>query len=631
MTISEYSDGGTPNQLSTLYVAVLAKQVPFALLQQLADLNITTDHFRTQKAFLQHLANHQTDCMILHVETVRQLQRVHTQITQSPGYDEQPILLLVNADDTELIEVALALGVTDCLIRPLQPTLLQRRIQQAMARQSQYNNTDESHFRTLYENLPEGTLILNPHTDDGQWQIVDCNPAFSQLVGYHPNELQGLPLSILQDPPMPDGELDAMLTFLQGVGIHQVESVRRHKDGTRIATETLRSLITIDSHEYVLELDRDITNRKQATTVLAESEHRFRTLFHSSPLSIALIDPGNKDTPWVIADCNRAFAELHGYATYVLIGNSLLMLHPNENVSILIQHLQRALQDDDTVRWDAVQTRADGQPIHIAYTFQRLALSDHTQILCIEHDVTTQKRVEHNLRLAVEQQQELIDLKTRFVSMVSHDFRSPLAIMSVKLQALEKYYEQLEPDQRTEQIQFIQTQIDHMIRLLEDVVMVNRTGEFRQLDVTPTDMQQLARDVAEEVLVATNHRNPITLETEGKPYPLLVDFSRIHQALTNILTNASKYSPEHAPITLGLQYTPEALLIRCEDQGIGIPDDDQEHLFDPFFRAKNARRIPGSGLGLSIVKQVTEQHNGTVTFQSEIGQGTRINLILPRV
>ncbi|MBZ0301265.1 MAG: HAMP domain-containing histidine kinase, partial [Anaerolineae bacterium] len=269
-------------------------------------------------------------------------------------------------------------------------------------------------------------------------------------------------------------------------------------------------------------------------------------------------------------------------------------------------------------------------PITIEIRTFPTQIQGRTVVLGSARDITLHKQLEEELRQALAQEQELGELRTRFVSMVSHDFRTPLAVIQASTHILQTYDDQLNEERRATHFKRILTHIDRMVSLLNDVLVINRADAgATPFHPTHLDLDQFCRAIAEEFQGAPTMQHTLIYALSGEPGEVAVDEKLLHQAIINLLTNAFKYSPEGSTIYFDLSFAENEVIIRVRDRGIGIPLADQPHLFEAFHRAGNVGTIEGTGLGLAIVQRSIEAHGGTVTFESQVGVGTTFIITLP--
>lgn len=248
------------------------------------------------------------------------------------------------------------------------------------------------------------------------------------------------------------------------------------------------------------------------------------------------------------------------------------------------------------------------------------------------------------LSRSLRQEQELSQMKSDFISIVSHEFRTPLTTIQSASELLE-YYEWTKEEQ-TEQLHQIQSEVKHMTDLMEDVLFLSRTNANKsKLNPTKFDLvafcsqilRQMQRTFAKDNILDASLHIPSTntvienlhLQSDLDAVVVKMDEKLVRQILTNLLTNAIKYSPRDSTISFKLTIESERVTFAIADRGIGIPDEDLVHLFSAFHRAKNVGTLPGTGLGLSIVKNCVNIHEGSVSVNSRLNVGTEFTVILP--
>jgi signal transduction histidine kinase len=214
--------------------------------------------------------------------------------------------------------------------------------------------------------------------------------------------------------------------------------------------------------------------------------------------------------------------------------------------------------------------------------------------------------------------------------MVSHEFRTPLGIIQSSAEILDDYLDRLEPDERKEHLQSIQKNTRRMAALMEEVLLIG-SFDAGKMDFRPVslDLAGFAGRLVDEVLSATDRRCPILLTFDEMPGSAHADERLLRHILTNLLTNAAKYS--EAGKTVHFEITVDGADAVCviRDSGIGIPDADREWLFSAFHRGQNVGERPGTGLGLVIVKRCADAHGGRIQVDSTLGAGTTVTVRLP--
>ena len=247
-------------------------------------------------------------------------------------------------------------------------------------------------------------------------------------------------------------------------------------------------------------------------------------------------------------------------------------------------------------------------------------------------DVTERKRVESELLRTVAREKELSRLRSNFVSMVSHEFRTPLGIIQSSAEILEDYLEQLEPAEREDHLQSIRKNTRRMAATMEEVLLIG-SFEAGKMEFKPAalDFGILARSLVEEVNSATHRRCPIDLSLCEMPIEFQGDERLLRHIFTNLLTNAIKYSHAGQLARFEIGRTETEIVCTVRDEGIGIPDADREWLFTAFHRGHNVNDRPGTGLGLVIVKRCVQLHGGKINVVSKGGEGTAVTIRLPIV
>lgn len=235
-----------------------------------------------------------------------------------------------------------------------------------------------------------------------------------------------------------------------------------------------------------------------------------------------------------------------------------------------------------------------------------------------------------SLLRANERLQELNALKSNFISMVSHEIRTPLALIQSSAEILGRYLQRLSPEKRQRHLDTIGESVGRMVMLVEDVLMFSRAEsgpmEFKP---APLDLPKFCQQLVDEVSSATSRRCPIRLCLSNGTDSAGVDETLMRHVLVNLLTNAVKFSKPGDEVLLEARADCQEVVFQVQDRGIGIPEADQKKIFEPFFRSRNVAHIPGTGLGLVIVKRCVERHGGTLEIESREGHGSRFTVRVP--
>lgn len=236
------------------------------------------------------------------------------------------------------------------------------------------------------------------------------------------------------------------------------------------------------------------------------------------------------------------------------------------------------------------------------------------------------------LRVELEKERELRELKSRFVSMVVHDFRNPISSIQFSLATLQHFWETLNENGRDEQFNSIVSQTEQMNHLIDNILLLG------ELEVVAANFTPLPRNIAafcERIFKNFAQQPPVDIyefsySANNENIQCDIDVELLQRALVNLISNAIKYSPEGGHIEMNVLDEHPQVVITLKDEGIGIPTDDQEDLFKSFYRASNVGNTDGSGLGLAIVKDIIDLHQGTIRVESVVGSGTTFHIELPQ-
>jgi two-component system, sensor histidine kinase and response regulator len=234
------------------------------------------------------------------------------------------------------------------------------------------------------------------------------------------------------------------------------------------------------------------------------------------------------------------------------------------------------------------------------------------------------------LEKELEKEKELNALKSAFVSMASHEFRTPLATISFATGFLSKYWQKLEAKDIDQKLKKIEGQVKHMTGLLEDVLVLGKS-DAKQTKVVPVRIPfiDFITPILEQIKFVTNNKNEFRISENAKDCSLYIDEELGKNIFINLLTNASKFSNDKAVIAINIINTDSESIVEVVDSGIGIDNKELESIFTAFHRGNNVGTIQGTGLGLAIVEKAVERHGGKIKIESELGKGTKVSVLLP--
>lgn len=418
------------------------------------------------------------------------------------------------------------------------------------------------------------------------------------------------------------------------LGVLDVQSVKPHafsqRDQRILTAFAERVAVALENgqlyerlNQYAAELESRVVQR---TTELHRAKERVEAILNHSNDGIILIDASYR-----CQQANPAFNGLFGYAPDEIFRQSIIELAETSYRSILVNALRRVFDAREPQRIEIVALRKDGARFDVDVVLAPIVEYDTRTFsaICSWRDITERKQMENNLRQALEKEKELNELKTRFVSMVSHEFRTPLTVIQTSAGLLDRYSNRLTEEKKSEQLGKIRAQIKRLTEMLDDILTLSR-AETVGLEFAPveTDLVEFCRDIISDIAFTDKAHNIRFAVVRNSP-KAFIDSKLMRQAIMNLLSNAIKYSPPGTTIHVGLFGGKQAAMIQIRDEGIGIPEEDQKHLFDLFHRARNVGNIVGTGLGLAIVKRAVQAHSGRITFDSKVGVGTTFTVTIP--
>ena len=426
----------------------------------------------------------------------------------------------------------------------------------------------------------------------------------------------------------------AVLAELQSVGsIRQRECRWRNLRGNFFTILLSAEVITLDNTPHVLLLGLDITQRKQSEVEmkqsearLRESETRFSVAFQASPVFISMLRMS--DQKYVLA--NDAFLSWRGSSREDVLGHTSAELGLWEDPEDRLQ-VWRDLRSSGSIRQKECRWfNRRGGLFTILLSAETIRVDNEPHVLSLALDITQRKRAEEELIKTLNREKELSQLKGNFVSMVSHEFRTPLGIIQSSAELLRDFCRKMQPGEREVQVDSIIRNTRRMAGMMEEVLVLSRL-DGGGLDFRPAalDLPRFCRRVVDETLSATNGRCLIQLSLNSVPPEAQADDRLLGHIFTNLLTNAVKYSEPRATVHFTVDREEREAVCVVRDTGIGIPEKDQQQLFKAFQRGTNVGSRPGTGLGLVLVKRCAELHGGTVQVVSKVGVGTMVTVRLP--
>lgn len=248
----------------------------------------------------------------------------------------------------------------------------------------------------------------------------------------------------------------------------------------------------------------------------------------------------------------------------------------------------------------------------------------------LEAEVAKRKEAELQISEALRKERELGELKTKFLSLVSHEFKTPLSAILTSSVLIQKYTKEEQQDRRERHLKTITNKVKYLNNILNDFLSVERLESGKTTFKFETfPLSKVVNEVIYSANMLLKNGQRIVYPENIDAISLHFDEKILELSLTNVINNAVKYSPEHSIIDIEVVENDDSLAIKVSDQGIGIPEEEQKFIFNRYFRAENALLNEGTGIGLNIVKGYMDSLNGSISFKSEKGKGSTFTLTIP--
>jgi PAS domain S-box-containing protein len=510
-------------------------------------------------------------------------------------------------------------------------------------------------------------------TNDGFWvvdsegNILEVNDSYCKMSGYTEEQLLGMKIGDLEFIET-EVETKTRIAGILDKGWDRFESKHRHANGNLIDVDV--STFFLKEQNKILAFFNDTTKRKQAELALKQNHEMLIRLTDQVPgvvYQYRLYPDGRSCFPFSsvgmynIYECTSE--EVREDATPVF-GR----LHPDdyEMVAHLISESARTLElfhcefrvilPKQGVRWRISNARPERMPdggtlwygIISDFTDYKLAeaeleihrnkleelVSERTKELNTANEELSKKVVRESefkmmLQQSLEKEIELSEMKTRFISTTSHEFRTPLTAVLSSAELIQRYMDRWDDAKKNEHLDRIKNSVSYLTKLLDDVLTISRT-ETGKIIFNPDQIQ--LKEFANECVKdagSLSKSHLINLHYAADEVIFTLDPKLMKFILNNLLSNAIKYSPDGGKIELVISNLNNNLLMEVNDEGIGIPEQEIDKIFDSFYRTKNAGNIAGTGLGLAIVKRAVELHNGVISVKSKLNEGTSFTVKIP--
>lgn len=378
---------------------------------------------------------------------------------------------------------------------------------------------------------------------------------------------------------------------------------------------------------------RDVTPQKIFEKKITIVAREYQSVIENANAVIIGTDARGYITEW-----NDMACQVTGYSkneSYIQKLSDFLVLDSQQGFS---QAMQQVLAGEVITNYEMTILSKDERKITLLInaTPRSSASSEVVGILLIGQDITElsayrqslERKVKERtkaLKSALESEKKLVEVKDRFVSMASHEFRSPISYIHRNIGAMKDNIEKLKPGELRERLSKIQSQAEHLSSLLEDILTIGKTGATNTritANLKTVELRDFFLRIIDEVQSNTQQSHRIELDFPQPTLFVQSDENLLRNIFVNLLTNAIKFSPGQDAVSVSIKVSRKQVECRVRDQGLGIEEKDLHKIFEPFHRGDNVRTIKGTGLGLPIVKKAVETLGGEVEVESKPGSGT---------
>ncbi len=485
----------------------------------------------------------------------------------------------------------------------------------------------QNRYIELVENLRETVFQLNK-----KGKISFLSTAWYGLSGYTPEESLNQSLGQYLHP---DDEVPFRLMtreLFKSPHAYKNISVRiLRTDGQENWAEIYaRSMQRQEGEPYILGTIIDVSQRRLAERKLEQSEERYRLISDNISDMVCLQTP-EREFVYV----SPSVSKILGYQPEDLVGKK-----PEEVFQSSVKDSTNPwfFKNDLNNRRSSYRMKMkNGKYIWLETQFTIIgnAETEEQIIQSTTRDISSHKKAEQSLQKALLKQKELNDLKSDFISMASHEFRTPLTTIRSSVQLLEEYTAGLKKEtleKSKKHFDRIKTQIERVTGLMNDVLILGRFDAGKSpFEPSKGDLSAFVNELLHEHFSLQADGRSVNFTLRGEAVPISFDASLMNHVVLNLVSNAFKYSAGKANPEVCLDYSsPETVSLRVTDYGIGIPKSDTDKIFQSFYRSKNAISIPGTGLGLVITKEIVQLHKGQIRIESELNTKTDIIITLPK-
>lgn len=494
-------------------------------------------------------------------------------------------------------------------------------------------------YELLFASINEGVIIVNR-----EGVILLANPRAKELFGYNLDELEGSKIETLIPMGSREKHVGLRSDYHQnphkrsmGAGMNLQAS---RKDGSLFYVEIslnhfkmneevfVAALITdisirVEQEKQIRELNADLEKKvTERTQQVQESQGLYSAIARNFPNGT--INVFDRNLNYIFVEGKELFQL--GITSEKLIGTSYLKRLSEEirpRIQVALMEVFEGASHDFELEYKEQFYRLTAVPLS-----KKNEAVD--KILVVEQNITSQKIASQQLEEALKKEKSLNEMKSRFVSMASHEFRTPLSTVLSSVSLIDKYIENGSYENTPKHIKRIKNSVKGLTDILNDFLSVDKLeNQKTEIKLSCFDYAAFVKEMVEDMQSMCQDGQVLDWKIDAKNTEIISDLNILRNISYNLLTNAIKYSKEGQTIIYHSTVTDKELILTVQDAGIGIPEQEQKQLFSRFFRAKNATNIKGTGLGLTIVKSYLDMLDGTITFTSEENKGTTFIVTIP--
>jgi len=508
-------------------------------------------------------------------------------------------------------------------------------------------------FKQIFDSSPAATVLSEIETG----KYIDVNNSFERILGYTKEETIGKTSNELKIWPEPDEREKFVNKIMINGGINEEEFCFRTKNGRVINTLVTAKILTIADNKFILSIVSDITEKKRANEAIIQSQEMLSKLAERVPgvvYQYRLYPDGRSCFPYssngmyeiyevspeeVKYDATPVFGRLHpddyemivstineSARTLGFFNSEYRVLLPKQGLRWRLCNAKPEKLEDGSILWYGIinditeRKETEAELAQHRYNLEQL-VKERTE----EIDSINKQLLE-----SLDKEKELSSLKNRFISITSHEFRTPLTSILTSTELLQKYQNKWSADKVEKHFDRVKNSISNLTKLLDDVLTINRAESGRlKFEPQQIDLYETCNNIIYKQQLTENADIEFTFNFLAEKRAYLLDPKQLELILNNLLSNAVKYTNKKGMIELSIITNGSVLQIIVSDNGIGIPEEDKPRLFESFHRAGNTANIQGTGLGLSIVKNAVDLHRGKITFESKINKGTKFTVEIP--